>query len=159
MLLICTARLKLYGFGSYEITSQNCMQRLYSGLANALHGQDHKVDGAQIGKKVILPSSFTGSARYQHQLYQDAMDIVWCYGKLDLFMTFPCNPRWEEITGTLLDNQSLCDRPDIVTCIFKLKLQALLHDLYYRCYPVFCKMSTLIYVVEWQKRGSPHVHI
>ena len=127
---------------------------LYSGLADALHGQDHNVDGAQIGKKVILQSSFTGSARYQHQLYQDAMAIVWCYGKPDLFITFMCNARWEEITGALLDNQSPCDRPDIVACLFKLKLQALLHDLYYGHYPVFGKMSALIYVVEWQKRSS-----
>ena len=64
-----------------------------------------------------------------------------------------------EITGALLDNQSPCDRPDIVAHIFKLKLQALLHDLYYGHYPVLGKMSTLIYVVEWQKRGLPHAHI
>ena len=132
---------------------------LYSGLADALHGQDYNVDGAQIGKKVILPSSFIGSARYQHQLYQDAMAIAQHYGKPDLFITFTWNPRWEEITGALLDNQSPCDRPDIVACIFKLKLQALLHDLYYGCYPVFGRMSTLIYVVEWQRRGPLHAHI
>ena len=87
------------------------------------------------------------------------MAIVWCYGKPDLFITFTCNPRWEEITGALLDNQSPCDRPDLVACVFKLKLQAMLHDLYYRHYPVFGKMSALIYVVEWQKRGPPHAHI
>ena len=132
---------------------------LYSGLGDALHGQHHNVDGAQIGKKVILPSSFTGSARYQHQLYQDAMAVVWHYGKTDLFITFTFNPRWEEITGAPLDNQSPCDRPDIVAHIFKLKLQALLHDLHCGHYPVFGKMSTLIYVVEWQERGPPHVHI
>ena len=39
------------------------------------------------------------------------------------------------------------------------QIDALLHDLYYGCYPVFGKMSTLIYVVEWQKRGPPHAHI
>ena len=45
---------------------------LYQGLADAINSLDGNVDGSQIGKKVILPSSFTGSARYQHQLYQDA---------------------------------------------------------------------------------------
>ena len=73
--------------------------------------------GHKIGKKVMLPSSFTGSASYQHQLYQDAMAIVQCYGKPDLFITSMCNPKWEEIAGTLLDNQSPCDRPDIVAHI------------------------------------------
>ena len=50
------------------------------------------IDGSQIRKTVILPSSFTGGARYQYQLYQDAMGIVQQYGKLDLFITFTCNP-------------------------------------------------------------------
>ena len=49
---------------------------VYQGLADAIQGSDGQVDGLQIGKKIILPSSFTGSARYQHQLYQDAMAIV-----------------------------------------------------------------------------------
>ena len=84
---------------------------------------------------------------------------LWEAGSVYNLITFMCNPRWEEITGTLLDNQSPCDRPDIVACIFKLKLQALLHDLYYGHYPVFGKMSALIYVVEWQKIGPPHAHI
>ena len=49
---------------------------LYQGLADALQHSDGMVDGSHIGKRVILPSSFTGSARYQHQLYQDAMATV-----------------------------------------------------------------------------------
>ena len=49
---------------------------LYQGLADAISNSDGNVDGSQIGKKIILPSSCTGSARYQHQLYQDAMAIV-----------------------------------------------------------------------------------
>ena len=42
-----------------------------------------QVDGSQLGKKVILPSSFTGGPRYQHQLNQDAMGIVHCFGNYD----------------------------------------------------------------------------
>ena len=49
---------------------------LYQGLTDAAENADGQLDGSQIGKKVILPSSFTGSPRYQHQLYQDAMAIV-----------------------------------------------------------------------------------
>ena len=49
---------------------------LYQGLADAVLASDGQVGGSQLGKKVILPSSFTGGRRYQHQLYQDAMGIV-----------------------------------------------------------------------------------
>ena len=40
------------------------------------------------GKKVILPSSFTGSPRYMMQNYLDAMTICKVYGYPDLFITF-----------------------------------------------------------------------
>ena len=49
---------------------------LYQGLTDVVQNADGHIDGSHIGKKIILPSSFTGSARYQHQLYQDAMAIV-----------------------------------------------------------------------------------
>ena len=54
----------------------------------------------------MLPLSFTGGPRYQHQLYQDAMGIVHCFGKSDFFVTFTCNPRWQEITNALLPRQT-----------------------------------------------------
>ena len=60
---------------------------VYQGLADAINSSDGNIDGSQIGKEEILPSSFTGSARYQHQLYQDAMAIVCHFGKPDLFIT------------------------------------------------------------------------
>ena len=72
---------------------------------------------------------------------------------------FTCNPKWKEITDALLQNQLPSDQPDIVACVFKLKLQSLLHDLFFGPEPVFGKMCGLIYVVEWQKRGPPHGHI
>ena len=66
---------------------------LYQGLADSINNTDGNIQGSHIGKRVILPSSFTGSARYQHQLYQDAMGIVCHYGKTDFFfVTFTCNP-------------------------------------------------------------------
>ena len=49
---------------------------LYQQLTDAVENANGQLHGSQIGKKVILPSSFTGSPWYQHQLYQDAMAIV-----------------------------------------------------------------------------------
>ena len=132
---------------------------VYQGLADAVHEHDGNVDGSQIGRRVILPSSFTGGACYQHQLYQDAMAIVQHYGKPYLFITFTCNPQWPEITQSLFPNQGPLDRPDIVARVFKLKLRCLLHDIYYLQKPVFGPLCAIIYVVEWQKRGPPHAHI
>ena len=47
---------------------------LYQGLSDAVAAGD--TDGATIGRRVVLPSSFTGSPRNIHQLYQDSMAIV-----------------------------------------------------------------------------------
>ena len=95
----------------------------YKGLSDALHDGDHLQD---VGNKIILPSSFSGSARNMMQLFQDAMRIVSEYGKPDLFLTMTCNPVWPEIQRHLKPGQSAEDRPDIVSRVFKLKLDAML---------------------------------
>ena len=132
---------------------------LYQGLADTIQNTDGTIDGSHIGKKVILPSTFTGGARYQHQLYQDAMGIVHRFGKPDFFITFTCNPCWKEITDELFENQTATDCQDLISWVFKLKLQSLLHDIYYGTANVLGKMIALIYVIEWQKRGPLHAHI
>ena len=131
---------------------------LYQGLADAVQKSDGQPDGSQIGKKVILPPTFTGGSRYQHQLYQDAMAIVRHFGKPDFFITFTCNPQWQEITDALLPTQTAADRPDIISRVFKIKLHSLLEDLYYSKQPLLGKMIGLINVIEWQKRGPPHAY-
>ena len=87
------------------------------------------------------------------------MGIVCHFGKPDFFVTFTCNPRWQEITDALLPGQTAENRQDIVARIFKLKLKSLLHDLFYGQKPVLGKMVALIYVIEWQKWGPPHAQI
>ena len=74
---------------------------------------------AEVGQLVILPSSFTGGPRYMHERAQDAMNYVKKYGKADLFITFTCNPNWEEIKSNLMPGQTPIDRHDIVARIFK----------------------------------------
>ena len=135
---------------SYICNNQNQLWiDLYKGVADAVESSDGHIDGTQIGKKFILPSSFTGSPRYQHQLYQDAMAIVHQFGKPDFFITFTRNPTWKEITEQLLENQTSENCQDIVSRVFKLKLHCLLKDLYYGSVPVLGKMIGLIYVIEW----------
>ncbi|XP_019167582.1 PREDICTED: uncharacterized protein LOC109163289 [Ipomoea nil] len=49
------------------------------------------------------------------------------------------------------------DRPDIVCRIFKLKLDSLIREI--RVGQVFGEVSSVIYTIEFQKRGLPHAHI
>ena len=57
------------------------------------------------------------------------MAICRYFGKPDLFITFTCNPMWQEIQDALLPGQKPEDAPHIVARVFHLKLRALLDDL------------------------------
>ncbi|GBP79936.1 hypothetical protein EVAR_75309_1 [Eumeta japonica] len=88
----------------------------YIHLRDALN-QDGNVDPSNIGQRVILPSSFTGSPRYLHEKTQDAMTYVRNYGRPDLFVTFT-QPEWPEIKAELLPDQRSFDRHDIISRTF-----------------------------------------
>jgi hypothetical protein len=105
---------------------------------------------------MILPSSFQGGECAMGQLYQDAMARVRKFGKPDLFVTFTCNPKWKEITDALLSGQTAKDRRDLVTRVFNLKLDALVKDIKDG---VLGNVIVKIWVIEFQKRGLPHLHI
>ena len=90
------------------------------------------------------------------QLYLDAMCIVARLGKPDIFLTFTCNPKWEEITENLLPGQTASDRPDLVARVFKMKLEAIKKDIFED--GVLGKTVAYVYVIEYQKRGLPHAH-
>ena len=130
MLLTCIPKLSAADYSTCDSIKVNYVLTYIRGLADAVVASDGQVYVSQLGKKVILPLSFTGGPRYQHQLYQDAMSIVCHFGKPDFFVTYTCNPRWQEITDALLPGQTAENRQDIVARVFKLKLKSLLHDLF-----------------------------
>jgi hypothetical protein len=105
---------------------------------------------------MILPLSFQGDERTMGELYQDAMARVRKFGKLDLFVTFTCNPKWKEIIDTLLPRQTAKECPKLVTCVFNLKLDALLKDIKEG---VLGNVIVKIWVIKFQKKGLPHAHI
>ena len=86
----------------------------YQGLMDHVHRRA-EAENVNVGRIVILPSTFRGSQRNIHQNYQDAMTIVTKYGKPDIFITMTANPKWPEISENLLPNQRANDRPDIVS--------------------------------------------
>ena len=61
---ISAAETELYKCNQHKIRVD-----LYSGLADA-------ISSGEFGRKVILPSSLTGSPRQMFELYQDSMSIV-----------------------------------------------------------------------------------
>ena len=104
--------------------------------------QDAIVDGdgdpSNVGRRIILPSTFTGGPRYMHERQQCAMTYVRKYGHPDLFITTTCNTNWPEIKTNLLPGQNPEDRPELVAQVFRL---------------------TLLYSMEWQKYGLSHAYI
>lgn len=98
---------------------------LYKGISEAL--MSGETDASAIGKRVILPSSFTGGARYMLSNYQDAIAICQTMGYPDLFITYTCNPSWPEITR-ICDQMNLCpnDCPQILSRMFFMKLRSLM---------------------------------
>ncbi|CAN6685077.1 unnamed protein product [Malus baccata var. baccata] len=110
-----------------------------------------------IGRRIILPSSFVRSPRDMYQRYQDAMTLVQRFGKPDLFITMTCNPSWEEIKSELLAGQTPQDRPDLLTRVFRAKLERLKEDIIEK--EVLGNVVAYAYVIEFQKRGLPHVHM
>ena len=86
--------------------------------------------GLNRSKRVILPSTFVGSPRYNDQLYFDGMRICSHVGFPNLFITLTCNPNWPEIRRLLMPlNLKATDRPDILSRVFKLKYEQMLSDL------------------------------
>ena len=129
---------------------------LYSGLEDMIRNDDD-VDLHALGKRTVLPSSYIGGPRSMQQRYQDAMAMARYFKNIDLFITMTTNPDWIEIKRELLPGQSSYDRPDLVARVFKLKKDELIDDICKR--KIFGAVSAYVHVIEFQKRGLPHVHI
>ncbi|XP_035838014.1 uncharacterized protein LOC110900424 [Helianthus annuus] len=74
------------------------------------------------------------------------------------FITITCNPKWPEVQRFLKDtNLSPEDRPDILSRLFKIKLDSICKDL--KKNHLLSKASAVVYTIEFQKRGLPHAHL
>ena len=76
----------------------------YQAVHDALQSD---IDPNLIGKKIILPSTYTGSPRYMNEKFQDGMAIVREFGRPHLFITMTCNPAWPEIQNELLPGRKI----------------------------------------------------
>ena len=127
---------------------------MYKGLMDYVHNQTAN-SNTVIGKMVILPSSIRGSSRPIQQNFLESMTICQNFGKPDLFLTMTCNRNWKEITENLNENENAIDRSDIVTRVFHEKVNILKDELLKK--NIFGEVIAFIYVIEFQKRGLPHI--
>ena len=107
-----------------------------------------------MGQFVILPSTFTGGPRYMHERTQDTMTYFRRYGRPNLFITFTCNPQWQQIKALLLPGQKSYHKPDLIARVLRQKVIKLFAIIIknHILGPTLCYM----YTIEWPKRVLPH---
>ncbi|VDB85049.1 unnamed protein product [Peniophora sp. CBMAI 1063] len=99
----------------YIQTHQNDLRaELSSGLRDAVADENSLKD---VGKRVVLPSSYHSGPRYRIQRCQGSLAVGRHYGKIDIFLTMTANPAWPEIQRELLhaNLHALCMRDGVCT--------------------------------------------
>ncbi|RCV30729.1 hypothetical protein SETIT_6G118500v2, partial [Setaria italica] len=127
---------------------------LYQGLVDSWRTGVEDAD--EVGKRTVLSPTFIEGPRNMRRQYMDAMALVQKFGKPDIFLTMMCNPNWDEIKNELYPGQSPQDCPDLVTRVFRAKLEEFKRMLMEK--DILGKVRAFVYVVEFQKRGLPHAH-
>lgn len=88
--------------------------------------------------------------------YLDATTLVQRYGKPDIFLTMTYNPSWPEIKAELNPIEEAQNRPDLIARIFHAKIAELKVEIIEK--ELFGPVIAYTYVIEYQKRGLPHIH-
>ena len=145
-------RLKWLKFHQADLRAE-----VYQGLYDAVHDPEVRAAGSDIGKRIVLPSTYPGSPRAMQQNYSDAMSVVRKFGKLDYFITMTASPSWPEIIYNLRPGETAAGRPDLMARVFRLKFRALLDELLHK--HVLGVVIAYTWVIEFQKRGLPHSHL
>ncbi|XP_070666718.1 uncharacterized protein [Malus domestica] len=136
---------------------KNLRSEVYKGIYDAMSRGDN--DANNLGQKIVLPASYTGSPRYMINNYQDAMAICREYGHPNLFITFTCNIKWPEIIREFQKKPGFKpeDRPDIISRVFKMKLDDMLH--FIKSGKPFGEVEANVCTIEFQKRDAIQVFI
>ena len=86
------------------------------------------------------------------------MRLVQEFGCPNFFISVTCNPRWNDISCNLHhDNEDPTHRYDLISRVFRLKLNAIVNDISKK--QLFGKCIVVNYSIEFQKRGLPHAHM
>ncbi|XP_027108916.2 uncharacterized protein [Coffea arabica] len=145
-----TSRLEFHRKKQKEIRTE-----ILKGVTDSI--SSGQTEGSKVGRRVYLPSSFIGGPRDMRRRYIDAMSLVQRYGKPDIFITMTCNRMWKEIQDNLKYGEEAQDRPDLVSRVFRAKLELLKAEITKK--KIFGEVAACVYVIEFQKRGLPHAHM
>ncbi|XP_049360644.1 uncharacterized protein LOC125825341 [Solanum verrucosum] len=145
-----TTRLEYYRFEQSKYRRE-----ILQGIVDSVTAGECR--GEKVGQRVLLPESFIGGPRDTRRRYMDAMALVQEFGRPNLFITMSCNPEWIEIQEQLCVGQVAQDRPDLVTIVFRAKLQDLKDQIFKK--EIFGPKTAHVFVIEFQKRGLPHIHL
>ncbi|KAL8111558.1 hypothetical protein AgCh_019317 [Apium graveolens] len=150
----CIEQARLWWLRTHQT---NLRSDLYKSIVNkAVSGT---TDASNVGNGFVLPANFLGSRRYMQQNFQDVLAVCHAVGHHDIFLTMTTNPLWDEILQMMkiMSGCSARDSPDVIARVFHLKLEQLLDDIRKKKY--FGTCIGVMYVVEFQKCGLPHVHM
>ena len=100
---------------------------LYEGLSEAV--MRGETNPSSTGKRVILPSSFTGGARYMLQNYQDAMAICRWEGYPDVLLHSHVTSHGQIARFVNQTEDKASCRPEILSRVFRMKLMTLMRAL------------------------------
>jgi hypothetical protein len=135
-------RLRWYRLNQQDIRS-NSLRNLQDAMAN-------HADPNNTGVPVILPSTFI--FYFFQEKTQDAMSYVTKFGHPDLFITFTCNPKWDEIVGILILQQNYSDRHDLIARVFNGKITLLISFLHkYQIFGVVTAYKEFPEIIIWPK--------
>ena len=102
MVLRCTA-LHLLGrlfnefcVDIYSAIEENRLSQIRLNQSKICKKQDFKFSNTE--GRIFLPAFFVESPRHNQKLYADALTIVSRLKNPPYFITFTCNPNWDEIT-------------------------------------------------------------
>ena len=141
----------------YESNQTRIRAETYVGLHDYINNRTEEI-GGRPGRRIILPSTFSGSNRNMYFRYLDSMALVQKFTKPDLFITMTTNPHWEDIKHNLMyPEQDPFQRWDLLSRVFSLKMKALLFEIIEK--KLFGHCVAWNYSIEFQKRGLPHCHM
>ncbi|KAG6666809.1 hypothetical protein CIPAW_01G058000 [Carya illinoinensis] len=138
----------------FRSKQQHIRSELYQGIVDTITLGE--TDASNVGKRIILSSSFIGGPRDMRKRYMEAMALVQRYGKPDIFLTMMCNSNWQEISNELRLHEESQNLSDLVARVFRAKLEELKDRLFKQ--HIFGKVSAYVYVIEHKKRGLPHAY-
>ncbi|XP_049346841.1 uncharacterized protein LOC125811408 [Solanum verrucosum] len=130
---------------NYKFEQSNYRREILQGIVDSV--TSGKCRGENVGQRVLLPGSFIGGPRDMRRHYMDAMALVQEFGRPDLFITMTCNLEWTEIQEQLCVGQVAQDRPDLVTRVFRAKLQDLKDQIFKK--EIFGPTAAHVFVVEF----------